>query len=110
MAWRIQDPVLIFATMMLILLVAPLLFSRFRVPGLIGLIVAGILAGPHALGWFADDGTFQLLGKVGLLYLMFLAGLEIEFNEFARHRRHSISSVCPGPKAFCSRVCSPPTP
>ncbi len=90
MNWQIQDPVLIFAVILLILLIAPLLFARLKVPGLIGLIVAGVLAGPHALGWFSDDGTFQLLGKVGLLYLMFLAGFEIEFNEFARHRRDSI--------------------
>jgi Kef-type K+ transport system membrane component KefB len=87
---RIEDPVLIFAAIMLIMLAAPILFNRFRVPGLIGLIVAGMAAGPHALGLFALDGTFELLGKVGLLYLMFLAGLEIEFNEFARHRRDSV--------------------
>lgn len=87
---RIQDPVLIFAAMMLILLIAPLLFSRFRVPGLIGLIVAGMLVGPHALGLFAEDATFDLLGKVGVLYLMFLAGLETEFNEFLHHRRGSL--------------------
>lgn len=86
----IQDPVLIFAAMMLILLVAPLLFARFRVPGLIGLIISGMLVGPHALGFFAEDTTFDLLGKVGVLYLMFLAGLETEFNEFLHHRRGSL--------------------
>ncbi len=89
-AWQITDPVLVFAAIMLIMLAAPILFSRLRAPGLIGLIVAGMLTGPHALGIFALDSTFELLGKVGLLYLMFLAGLEIEFDEFARHRFRSL--------------------
>ncbi len=88
--WRVEDPVLIFAAMMLLMLIAPMIISRLHAPGLIGLIVAGILTGPHALGLFELDGTFELLGKVGLLYLMFLAGLEIEFDEFIRHRRDSL--------------------
>lgn len=87
---KIEDPVLIFAVVMLIMLVAPLLVSRFKVPGMIGLILAGLVVGPNMLGMLARDGTFELLGTVGLLYLMFLAGLEINLNEFIRRRKQSL--------------------
>lgn len=87
---KIEDPVLIFAVVMLIMLVAPLLVSRFKVPGMIGLILAGLVVGPNMLGILARDGTFELLGTVGLLYLMFLAGLEINLNEFIRRRKQSL--------------------
>ncbi len=86
----IHDPVLIFALVMTLVLVAPLLFERLQVPGIIGLIVAGILVGPHALGILERDATMELLGTVGLLYIMFVAGLEIDLNQFARQRSHSL--------------------
>ncbi|MFN3596731.1 MAG: cation:proton antiporter [Rubricoccaceae bacterium] len=85
-----SDPVLIIALVMSVVLLAPLLFSRLRVPGLIGLLVAGVVIGPHALGLLEREGTIQVLGTIGLLYIMFLAGLEVDLNEFARHRRQSI--------------------
>ncbi len=90
-SWQIQDPVLIFALVMLLILVAPICFARMRIPGIVGLIVVGIVAGPPGFGWFALDNTFELLGKVGLLYLMFLAGFEINLREFTRQRKHSLT-------------------
>jgi hypothetical protein len=66
------------------------LAERFRIPGLIGLIVAGALFGPHGLGILARDATIVLLGTVGLLYLVFLAGLELDLHRFAQFRRRSI--------------------
>ncbi len=89
-ALPIDDPVLIFAVVMVILLVAPLLAAKARLPGIIGLIVAGILVGPHAFGILERDKTIELLGTVGLLYIMFLAGLEIDLFQVKRHRSHSI--------------------
>ena len=85
-----QEPVLIFAVVMAIVLVAPLVFERLRVPGLVGLIIAGVVVGPNALGLLERDETIELLGTVGLLYLMFIAGLEIDLNEFFKHRRKSV--------------------
>lgn len=85
-----RDPVLIVATVLLVILVAPLLFRRMRIPGLIGLILAGVLIGPNALNVLDRDPTIVLLGTVGLLYIMFLAGLEINLNLFAKNRSHSI--------------------
>jgi Kef-type K+ transport system membrane component KefB/mannitol/fructose-specific phosphotransferase system IIA component (Ntr-type) len=84
------DPVLIVALAMAIFLAAPLLFERMRIPGIIGLIVAGAVVGPHGLGLLARDPTIVLLGTVGLLYLVFLAGLELDLNRFSEYRRNSI--------------------
>lgn len=85
-----DHPVTIFALVMLILLLAPILFERLRVPGMVGLIAAGLLLGPHGAGLFEADATFTLLGTVGLLYLMFLAGLEINADEFRANRAGSL--------------------
>ncbi|MDD5613523.1 MAG: cation:proton antiporter [Candidatus Omnitrophica bacterium] len=86
----VQDPVLIFALLMLIALAAPLISNRFKLPGIIGLIVTGVLLGPHALGVLERGYEIQLLGTVGLLYIMFLAGLELDRIQFIRHRHHSL--------------------
>jgi len=85
----VTDPVLIFAIVMLILLIAPLLIKLLRVPAMIGLIAAGTVIGPNVLGVLDRDPTIVLLGTVGLLYIMFLAGLEIDLNEFAKAKGQS---------------------
>jgi Kef-type K+ transport system membrane component KefB/mannitol/fructose-specific phosphotransferase system IIA component (Ntr-type)/nucleotide-binding universal stress UspA family protein len=86
----ITDPVLIVAIAMTIFLVAPFLFERMRVPGIIGLIVAGAVVGPTGLGLLARDATIVLLGTVGILYLVFLAGLELDLHRFSQYRERSI--------------------
>jgi Kef-type K+ transport system membrane component KefB/mannitol/fructose-specific phosphotransferase system IIA component len=84
------DPVLVVATATLVFLVVPLVFERLRIPGLIGLIVAGAAIGPHGLGLLARSNTIVLLGTVGLLYLMLLVGLELDLDQFRRHRGRSV--------------------
>lgn len=86
----VSDPVLIFAIAMVIILVAPLLVVRLNIPGLVGLILAGTVVGPSVLGVLERDATFQLLGTVGLLYLMFTAGVSLDLGQFARLRERSI--------------------
>lgn len=86
----LTDPVLIVAVAMAVFLLVPLLFERIGIPGLIGLIVAGAVLGPHGLGVLARDRTIVLLGTVGLLYLMLMVGLELDLDEFARHRGRSL--------------------
>nr|WP_277922561.1 cation:proton antiporter [Coleofasciculus sp. FACHB-1120] len=66
---------------MAIMLVAPLLFERFKLPGIVGLILAGVVVGPHGLGVLERDSTIILLGTVGLLFLMFMAGLETSLDD-----------------------------
>jgi len=77
----ITDPVPVFLTIMAIMLIAPLLFERFNLPGIVGLILAGVVVGPHGLGLLQQDSTINLLGTVGLLFLMFMAGLETSLDD-----------------------------
>jgi Kef-type K+ transport system membrane component KefB len=86
----VTDPILMFAVIMFILLLAPILFVRARMPGIIGLIAAGVVVGPYGLGILASEGAFDLFSSVGLIYIMFLAGLEINLHEFARQKKYSI--------------------
>lgn len=86
----INDPVLIVALVMLIILISPLVFKRLRIPGIVGIIVAGTIVGPSVTGLLERDATIILLGTVGLLYLMFMAGLSIDLNQFNRLRNKSI--------------------
>ncbi len=78
----LHEPILIFALSMLVFLIAPLLFKSFRLPGMIGVILAGALIGPNALHILERDETIVLLGEIGIVYLMFIAGLEININKF----------------------------
>ncbi len=87
----VTDPVLIVAITMGILLVGPLLFERFRIPGLVGLIALGAVAGPSVTGLLERDATFVLLGTFGLLYLMFTAGVTLDLAEFARQRGRALA-------------------
>ena len=86
----ITDPILTFAVVMLIVLVAPLLFKRMGIPGIVGLIVFGAIAGESVLGLFEVNETFELLGRVGLLYLMFMAGLSLDLNQFVKYKSRSL--------------------
>lgn len=86
----ITEPVTFFALMIALILGVPALFERFRLPGLVGLILAGVVFGPHGLGLFERDHSVVLLATVGLLWVMFLAGLEIDLREFKRYRTRSI--------------------
>ncbi len=86
----LQNPVLIFALILLIILLAPIIFRRFKIPGIIGLIIAGVIVGPHGLNWLAKNSAIDLFSTIGLLYIMFIAGLELEINEFKRNRYHSM--------------------
>lgn len=86
----LQQPVLIFGLAVLIFLFFPVLMGKLRIPAIIGPIVAGIIVGPHGLGILARDSTIELLGTVGLLFIMFIAGLELDFDGFKKYRNRSI--------------------
>ena len=74
----VTNPVLIFFIVLAIILLAPVLLNRFKIPHIIGLIVAGVVVGPYGFNILADDSSFDIFGQVGLLYLLFLAGIEID--------------------------------
>ncbi len=83
----IENPVLIFFIVLAIILMAPILLNRFRIPHIIGLIIAGIIIGPHGLNLLARDSSFEIFGQVGILYLMFLAGIEMDIFSLLRNRK-----------------------
>ena len=84
------NPVLIFALLLLIVLVSPLLLKRLNVPSIIGLIVAGVIVGPHGLNLISDNAGVSMFSSIGLLYIMFIVGLELDLNEFKANRNKSL--------------------
>lgn len=86
------NPVLIFAVLLLIILLAPILLKRFNVPSIIGLIVAGVIIGPYGLNWVSNSHAgMQMFSSIGLLYIMFIAGLELDLGEFKLNRNKSLT-------------------
>ena len=77
----VTDPTWVFLGVLCIILFAPLLFNKLRLPHIIGMILAGLLVGPNGLNILLRDDSFELFGKVGLYYIMFLASLEINLQE-----------------------------
>lgn len=74
----VTNPVTIFFIVLVIILLAPVLLNKLNIPHIIGMIVAGVVVGPYAFDILDRDSSFEIFGQVGLLYLMFLAGLEID--------------------------------
>ncbi len=80
----LSNPVIIFSLVLFIILFAPILFNKIRVPHIIGLIIAGTIIGPYGFNLLLRDSSIVLFGTVGLLYIMFTAGLEIDLEEFRK--------------------------
>ena len=80
----ISDPTWIFLVVLAIILLAPMLFSKLRIPSIAGLIFAGILIGPFGLHVLDRDSSFELFGQVGIYYIMFLASLEMDMQDVER--------------------------
>ncbi|RKU54562.1 cation:proton antiporter [Parabacteroides sp. AF27-14] len=87
----LADPVLKFLLILLIILATPLLLNKLRIPHLLGLIIAGAIIGPHGFNLVLRDSSIILSGTAGLLYIMFLAGLEIDMADFKRNSTKSLA-------------------
>ena len=85
-----QKPVGFFLIVMAIILITPLLSERLKLPGIIGIIIGGMLIGPHGLGLLEDNDRIQFLSTIGLVYLMFSAGLEVDINQFMKVRARAL--------------------
>ena len=85
-----KDPVLVFALVLFIILLAPIVFRKFRFPSIIGLILSGVIIGPHGLNLLKREGGVLLFGTIGLVYIMFLGGLELDLNRFKQSKNRSI--------------------
>ena len=78
----VTDPTWIFFLVLVVILFAPIVLERLRIPHIIGMILAGVVIGEHGFNILARDSSFELFGKVGLYYIMFLAGLEMNMEDF----------------------------
>ena len=84
----ITSPTLIFFVVLLIILLAPIVMGKLRIPHIIGMVLAGVVIGEHGLHILERDMSFELFGKVGLLYIMFLAGLEMDLESVKKNSRN----------------------
>lgn len=86
----IGNPVLVFSVILFIILLSPILLRKLNIPGIIGLIISGVVIGPHGLNILENDAAIALFSTIGLLYIMFIAGLELDLNEFKTNRNKSL--------------------
>lgn len=91
----LQEPVLLFSLLLFIILLSPIILRKIRLPAIIGLIISGAIIGPHGLGLIgpntlADEGSIKLFSTIGLLYIMFIAGLELDLNQFRKQINKSL--------------------
>lgn len=84
------NPVLIFSLILLIILLSPILLRKLNIPGIIGLIISGVIIGPHGLNILEKNSAVDLFSTIGLLYIMFIAGLELDMNQFKANRNKSL--------------------
>ncbi|MDD5862688.1 MAG: cation:proton antiporter [Prevotella sp.] len=82
----ITDPTLIFFVVMLIILFAPIVMGKLRIPHIVGMVLAGVLVGKYGLNILVRDASFELFGRVGLYYIMFLAALEMDMEGVKRNK------------------------
>ncbi|MDR0940345.1 MAG: cation:proton antiporter [Mediterranea sp.] len=87
----ITNPIWVFFLVLLIILFAPMILGRLHIPHIIGMILAGVLIGEHGLHVLDYDSSFELFGKVGVYYIMFLAGLEMDMEDFKKNQGKSLT-------------------
>ena len=81
----VTDPTWIFFLVLMIILFAPIILGRLRIPHIIGMILAGVIIGRHGFNILERDSSFELFGKVGIYYIMFLAGLEMDLENLKKN-------------------------
>lgn len=85
-----QNPVLVFAVILFIILISPILLRKIKIPGIIGLIISGVIVGPHGINFIEQNSAITLFSTIGLLYIMFIAGLELDLKEFQLNKNKSL--------------------
>src|SRR5687767_9553264 len=86
-----QEPIVTFVLFLAVILVLPPIFERMRLPGLVGLLLAGVVLGSSGLNLLSKESeTMGLLSDIGKIYLMFVAGLEIDLSQFQRTKNRSL--------------------
>ncbi len=92
----LKNPVLIFSLILFIILLSPIVLRKLRIPAIIGLIISGVIIGPKGFNLIGEklmesDGAMKLFATIGLLYIMFMAGLELDMKEFKKYRTKSFT-------------------
>lgn len=92
----LENPVLIFSLILFIILLSPIVLRKMRIPAIIGLIISGVIIGPKGFNLIGEkllesSGSVKLFSTIGLLYIMFMAGLELDMNEFKKYRNKSFT-------------------
>lgn len=86
----VNDPVLVFAIILLIILISSVILRKFRIPGIIGLIISGIIIGPAGFNIIEKNQAIDLFATIGMLFLMFIAGLDLDQQQFRRTKYKSM--------------------
>ena len=86
----ITNPLAIISLVLAMILLVPMVCRKIRIPSIVGFIVMGILVGPFGFGLLGGGTTIQTLGKIGMLYIMLQAGIEVDINDFRQQRTHAI--------------------
>ncbi len=89
-SFPLQQPVAIFLLVLLIILLGPLLFRRLKIPQIVGMIIVGIAVGPYGFNLLERDASFRIFGEVGILYIMFLAAVEIDMFHLRQSLRKGV--------------------
>ena len=84
----ITSPTIAFFVVLLIILIAPIVMSKFRIPHIVGMVLAGVIIGKYGFNILLRDSSFELFGRVGLLYIIFLAGLEMDLEGLRKNIRN----------------------
>lgn len=87
----LSNPILVFSVILFIILLSPILLQRFKIPGIIGLIISGIIIGPYGFNIIANNSAIELFSTIGLLYIMFVAGLELNLAQFKMNKYKSLT-------------------
>lgn len=87
----LHEPVAIFLLVLVLILLCPLVFRRIRIPMVVALIVSGVAIGPYGFNILERDASFQIFGQVGILYLMFLAAVEIDMVNLKKNLRKGLA-------------------
>ncbi len=83
----ITNPTLIFLVVLLVILAAPIVMGKLRIPHIIGMVLAGVMLGKYGFDILERDKSFEILGKVGLYYILFLASLEMDMEGLKKNMR-----------------------
>src|ERR1700712_6087893 len=84
------NPVLIFTLVLFIILLSPMLMAKIKVPDIVGFIIAGVIIGPFGLNLLVKNAAVELFATIGLLYIMFIAGIELNIAEFQKKKHKSL--------------------